>query len=51
MEMHPLPVENNDPNGTLSTWLSQNRDNFDIRAITLRKTDDGKLYWHIYHVS
>lgn len=51
MNMELLEVENNDPNGTLVTWLTHNKDNYKIRAITLCETDNDKLYWHIYHVS
>ena len=51
MDMEPVQVENDDPNGTLATWLSNNQDNYDIRTITLSKTNKGELYWHIYYIS
>ncbi|MBN1806306.1 MAG: hypothetical protein JW837_13745 [Sedimentisphaerales bacterium] len=51
MNLELLEVENNNPNGTLATWLSNNQDNYDIRSIILGKTDAGELYWYIYYIS
>ncbi len=50
IKMEPLPVKNNDPNGTLIDWLSTNQDNYDIHSIVFCKDNKGKLCWNIYYV-
>lgn len=49
MKMHAIKVKNNDPNNTLSDWLSKNQ-TCKVRTTVLRDKDDGTRYWHIYYV-
>jgi hypothetical protein len=50
MKLYTFKVEDDDPNDTLVTWLSNNQSNYKIRTIILREEDSETQWWHVYYV-